>query len=58
MIINIIVTLITIAAIITSPKRIKSYKYMSHASLVDMAVQFTIAMMIVAAILTVQIWIG
>lgn len=58
MIINIIVTLITIAAIITSPKRIKSYKYMSHNTLVKIATEYTIITGFMVIVLLIQIWIG
>ena len=58
MIINITLTIMTLIAIIMIPKKIKSYKTMSHNTLVKIATESTIIMGFMVIVLLIQIWIG
>ena len=58
MIINIILTIITLVAIMMMPKKIKSYKNMSHDTLVKIATESTIIMGFMVIVLLIQIWVG
>ncbi len=58
MIINITLTIMTLIAIIMIPKKIKSYKTMSHNTLVKIATEYTIITGFMVIVLLIQIWIG
>ena len=58
MIINITLTIMTLIAIIMIPKKIKSYKTMSHNTLVKIATEYTIITGFMVIVFLIQIWIG
>ena len=58
MIINIILTIITLVAIMMMPKKIKSYKNMSHNTLVKIVTEYTIITGFMVIVFLIQIWVG